>query len=344
MGQAHPLKIRSRPTLVVGGAGFIGARVVEALLAAGAEVRVFDDLSSGRATSLPLHDPNLELRIGDMHEPATLDEAMRGMKACVHLAAARVPRRALRDPYETALSNILGFINVLDAARRHHVERLVYASSAAVYGDAPDVPLAENTPARPISPLGMEKLVAEGYAELYARQYRLRALGLRYFSVYGLRDAADDDGVIGRMLARVADRRPALVHGDGAQTRDFVHVEDAARATVAALSSNEVGICNVASGERVEVAQLAQMVGEALGRRPMVHRTAARANEIVHSWADTRRLRESLGFTPDRRLAAGLGELAADWEARQRLRERPAVPLRPELLQRHPEPRAPRRF
>jgi UDP-glucose 4-epimerase len=171
MGQAFRPEHASRPTLVVGGAGFIGAQVVEALLARGCEVRVLDDLSGGRATALPLHDPSLELRIGDMLDPESVAEAMEGMRWCVHLAA--MPARAGQDAYEVALSNILGFINVLDGAQQHRVDRLVYASSAAIYGDAGDRPLAEDHAPRPLGPQGMEKLVMEGYAELYARQHAL---------------------------------------------------------------------------------------------------------------------------------------------------------------------------
>jgi UDP-glucose 4-epimerase len=329
------------PTLIVGGAGFIGTQVVEALLARGCAVRVLDDLSSGRATTLPLHDPGLELRIGDMHDAGTVGQAMEGMRWCVHLAAAPAPLRTLQDPYETALSNILGFINVLEAARQHRVERLVYASSAAVYGDAPDQPLAEDVAPRPVAPAGMEKLVVEGYAELYARQYGLHALGLRYFNVYGLRDdaASARAGVLPHFVERISDRRPAVIHGDGAQTRDFIHVEDAALATAAALASDYCGLCNVASGERTELRDLAQRVGQALDCQPLVHHAAARAGEIAHSWADTHRLRQQVGFAEARRLKAGLTELAADWEARRRLRER-IVPARPRAIR--PEPRAAR--
>lgn len=226
------------PLLVTGGAGRIGARVVETLLAQGHEVRVLDDLSSGRASSLPLHDPNLDLRAGDVLDPEAVSAAMSGARACVHLAAT--PPRPGADPYPVTLSNILAFINVLEAARRHRLPRLVYASSAAVYGDAA-CPPAEKTPPRPCGPEGMEKLVAEGYAELYARRHGLSALGLRYVRVRGAGAPAPRAGVVPRVLERIEARRAAA-------TPDL-DVEDAAAATVAALASHCRGVCNVASAQ-----------------------------------------------------------------------------------------------
>jgi UDP-glucose 4-epimerase len=181
----------------------------------------------------------------------------------------------------------------------------------------------------------------EGYAELYARQYRLRALGLRYFDVYGLREDASSPraDAVAQFLERIAARRPALIEGAGTQTRDLVHVEDAAAATVAALASDCCGVCNVGTGERTELRELARLVGHALDRRPLVHYAPARPRAIAHSWADTQRLRQQVGFDARRRLKAGISELASDWEARQRLARK--VAARPPAP-RAPEPRAAR--
>lgn len=191
------------PILVTGGAGRVGAHVVEALLARGFEVRVLDDLSSGRASRLPLHDPNLELRTGDVLDAAAVSAAMKGARACVHLAAQPGPVRPGADPYEATLGNVLGFTNVLEAARLHGVGRVVFGSSCAVYGDAPE----RSARPQPDGPEGMEKLIAEAYAELYARRYGLRTIGLRY---------------------------PAALAP-----------ERAAAATMAALDSDRVGVCDL---------------------------------------------------------------------------------------------------
>ena len=314
--QAH--RPASAPCLVTGGAGFIGSHVAEALLARGTEVRVLDDLSGGRASHLPLHDPNLELRVGDVLDYATVAQAMAGVRRCVHLAAR--PVRTARDPYEAALSNILGFVNVLQAANAHRLERVVYASSAEVYGEGGDAPLAEDQESRPLGPAAMEKLVAEAYAALYRAQGGPEALGLRYFNVYGPRQR---HGVVMQLVERVGRWRPAVLHGDGRQTRDFIHVEDAARLTLAALDGTASGTCNVGTGQGTPLRELARLVGLAFDRQPLLHFTAPRRDEAARSRADTRRMHEVLGALPVRSLRAGLAALASDWAARERLRPRP---------------------
>ena len=323
----RPAPPRARgPIVVTGGAGFIGSHVVEALLARGHEVRVLDDLSSGRAAHLPQHDPNLELRTGDILDAGTVASALKGASACIHLAAQLAPARSGADPYEATLGNILGFINVLEAARQRRVMRLVYASSAAVYGDG--AACSERTPPQPTSPEGMEKLVAEGYAALYARRHGLRTLGLRYFKVYGPREPrAQRPTAITRLLERLEARRPALLRGDGRQALDYVHVEDAAAATVAALASDCTGLCNVASGTPTEMRELVRLLGHALDQRPLMHFAPAAPDEPRGCWGDNRRLREVIGFTPSRSLRTGLAELARDRLGRRRLRAPGPFPL-----------------
>ena len=308
------------PVLVTGGAGFIGSHVVEALLRRGLEVRVLDDLSSGRLEHLPLHDPNLELRTGDVTNPTVAVAAARGMRSCIHLAAQAVGPTP--DPYATLLGNILGAINVFEAARKHKVPHVLFASSGAVYGDALAPPFNEQTVPAPVAPRGMEKLVIEGYAELYHRRDRIRTLGLRYFNVYGPRQPAGPEaGAIPTFLRQLAARRPLQLRGDGYQTRDYIHVADAAEATVLALLSDAQGVLNVATGEATDARQLAGLVGVALGTQPLLHFNAPRPDEPRASWADIGLLRE-LGFAPARQLRTALGELAADLEAHEWVRER----------------------
>jgi UDP-glucose 4-epimerase len=317
MPQTHAASLPT-PCLVTGGAGFIGSHVVEALLERGAEVRVLDDLSGGRAANLPLHDPNLELRAGDVLDCATVASAFAGMRSCVHLAAQTV--RGARDPHEVALANVVGFVNVLQAAHAHGVARVVYASSAAVYGEAGDGPLAEDRAPAPRGPAAMEKLIMEAYAALYHAQAGTRVLGLRYFNVYGPRQR---DGVVARLIERIGRWRPAVLHGDGHQTRDFVHVEDAARLTLAALASPATGVCNVGTGQDMSLREVAQLVGFAFDRRPLLHFSAARRDDLARSRADVTRMHALLGG-PARGLRAGLAPLVSDWAARERLRSLPA--------------------
>lgn len=304
-------------TLVIGGAGFIGSHTVEALLARGDEVRVLDDLSTGRSQNLPTQDPNLELMVGDTLDPCTVREAMKGMRRCLHLAA-RAPRlQAAEAGYEVALCNILGFLNVLEAACEHGIERLVYASSAAIYGDSERLPLSENTPPRPVNPAGIEKLVAEAYAGLYRRQHGLKTLGLRYFNIYGPRQTSGalPVSVISRFAQRLGRGRAPVVYGDGLQTRDFVHVADATRANLAALGSDYCGVCNVASGQSVDLLQLAELLGDSLHTQVRPSFAPSRSGEIRYSCGDDRRMRRHLGLRV-RRLDEGLSELAEQWAFR----------------------------
>ena len=318
MTQIHR-RIQQGPVLVTGGAGFIGSHVVEALLARGAEVRVLDDLSRGSADHLPLHDPNLELRIGDLADAAACASAMRGARACIHLAAHTGPALPGVDPYHVSLANVLGFINVLEAARRHRVRRVAFASSAAVYGEAPERPFSDATRPRPVGPEGIDKLLAEGYATLFSRRFGLRTLALRYFNVYGPRQRPCD-GVIPQFLERLDARRPVLVRGDGRQLRDFIHVEDAARATVAALASGRCGAINVASGEPTGIRELVRLLGYALDLRPLMHFVPAQPGEARECWADVRHLRELAGYAPAHDLRSGLAALASDRAAQRRRR------------------------
>lgn len=316
------------PTLVVGGAGFIGSHTVEALLARGHFVRVLDDLSSGTLDNLPMDDPRLEVRVGDMLEYGDCRSAMHGMSACVHLAAQVSVARSVEQPFDSALRNILGFINVIEAAREQSLQRLVYASSAAVYGNAASLPLQEDETPAPTSPYGLEKLVNEEYAALYRHLHGLRAVGLRFFNVYGPRQdpASPYSGVISRFLERLSSGRPPQVFGDGRQTRDFIHVGDVAAAIAAALACDYCGVCNVATGSQVDLLRLIEVLGASLGVAAQPAFGPAREGDIRHSCGAVARLHAELSFAPQRRLEDGLGELAAAAAAARRQAPRRPAP------------------
>jgi len=312
-GGTAPGKAPARsPVLVVGGAGFIGSHTVEALLAGGHEVRVLDDLSSGKRDNLPQHDA-LELVVGDVRDAATVRRAMRGIRGCIHLAAQVSAVRAVEDPLGSAMRNIVGFINVIEAMREEGVPRLVYASSAAVYGDNQNLPLNEDETLLPTNPYGLEKQVDELYAGLYARLHGLNSLGLRYFNVYGPRQdpSSPYSGVISKFMQNLASGAALTIFGDGHQTRDFVYVGDVAQANVLALGSDYSGVCNVATGSRVELLELAQVLGGCVGAQAHLEFAPARKGDIRHSCGSDRRLRRQLGFAPGHSLEDGLGELTA---------------------------------
>ena len=307
---------RIRRVLVTGGAGFIGSHTVETLLRRGRAVRVLDDLSSGKVENLPERHPRLELRIGSILDREQLDSAMQGVEGCIHLAAQVSAARSVEAPLPSARRNVLGFVNVLEALRHAGVPRLVYASSAAIYGEPQRLPLEETETACPTNPYGLEKYVDELYADLYRRLHGVSAMGLRYFNVYGPRQdpSSPYSGVISRFVERLAAGETPTVFGDGRQTRDFIHVGDVAAANVAALEADAQGVCNVATGRRSDLLELLRLLGDCLGTATRPRFEETRAGDIRDSCGDTRRLEQALGLVASRSLENGLADLVDSLE------------------------------
>ncbi|MEW5791103.1 MAG: NAD-dependent epimerase/dehydratase family protein [Pseudomonadota bacterium] len=301
----------TRKILVTGGAGFIGSHTVDQLLAQGMPVRVLDNLSSGRRSNLPNAHPLLEFRQGDIRDPVAVAEAMDGVSHVLHLAAQVSVARSLEAPGESCQHNLLGFVNVLDAARRAGVERLVYASSAAVYGEPAYLPLDEAAPTRPLSPYGLEKLTNEAYAALYTHIHGLSCLGLRYFNVYGPRQdpASPYAGVISIFVERAQARLPLYIHDDGLQNRDFVCVPDVARVNADALLSDAQGVCNVATGRSVTLLDLVGTLEKILGYTLERRHLPPRQGDIRDSGATGERMRACFGLERTIALDEGLGIL-----------------------------------
>ena len=298
--------------LVTGGAGFIGSHSVEALLRDGARVTVLDNLSTGKRANVP-EDERVELIEGDIRDAATVERALRGATHVLHLAAQVSVHASVEDPPRSASHNVAGFLNVANAARAAGGVRLVYASSAAVYGAPETLPLDEEAPCRPTSPYGLEKSIDDQYAALYRSLYGSSALGLRYFNVYGPRQdpASPYAGVISRFVARIAADEPLTVFGDGRQTRDFVYVGDVARANVAALRCAYDGVLNIGTGTSVSLLQLIDALALCAGKSPQVRFDPPAAGDIRDSAMRPDRMRAVLGFVPATPLVTGLRHLLA---------------------------------
>ena len=296
--------------LVTGGAGFIGSHSVERLLANGARVTVLDNFSSGKHAYLPRH-PALTIIEGDIRDAAVVASAMRDATHVLHLAAQVSVRASVDDPPHSASHNVTGFINVANCARQRAGIRLVYASSAAVYGSPRALPLDELSVCEPTSPYGLEKLIDDQYAQLFAALFGLNVLGLRYFNVYGPRQDPQSPyaGVISRFVARIVAGDPVSVFGDGEQTRDFVHVKDIAQANLAALQSVARGIINVGTGVSVTLLELIDILGRCRGGVPAVRFAPPLAGDVRHSSMRPDRMRDALGFAPCISLAEGLKTL-----------------------------------
>jgi UDP-glucose 4-epimerase len=260
---------------------------------------------------------------GDIRDAACVREAMAGATHVLHLAAQVSVRASLADPVGSASHNVTGFLNVAESARAAGRLRVVYASSAAVYGAPAALPLDEDSACRPTSPYGLEKSVDDQYAALYRELYGANMLGLRYFNIYGPRQdpASPYAGVISRFVACIAAGEPMTVFGDGRQTRDFVYVGDVARANVAALAADCNGVLNLGTGSSIDLLELVETLARCAGRKPELRFEPPIAGDIRDSAMRPDRLRAILGFVPATTLTDGLGRLLA-W-ARDRQSDRP---------------------
>lgn len=295
--------------LVTGGAGFIGTAVVRRLLAEGHQVTVFDDLSTGDRANLPAGVALIE---GDVRDRHAIADACRTRDVIVHLAAfVSVPASFAEAPRCRAV-NLDGTRNVLDAATRAGVGRVVFASSAAVYGPAPAVPVHETAPPAPASPYADSKLAAER-ALRASRPAGLETVALRFFNVYGPLQRPDSPyaGVVARAMQRIAAGEPMVVYGDGLQTRDYIYVDDVAAAVVtAAFHPGVDGLAiNVGRGEELTLLDLIAAVGRVLGQEPKLAFEPARAGDARRSVADVGRLSTIMGVRAGTPLEAGLASL-----------------------------------
>jgi nucleoside-diphosphate-sugar epimerase len=298
-----------RVFLVTGGAGFIGSHLVRFLLTRG-QVRVLDDFSSGTLDNLTEVLPHIELLRGSVTDAALVQKAVEGCEVVFHLAAQVSVPLSLEQPVETFEVNLYGTQLLLEAARQAGVRRFVFASSAAVYGDAPRLPKRETMLPRPISPYAWSKWYGELLCRDYWRVYGVPTVSLRFFNVYGPRQnpCSQYAAVIPRWItAALTDRKP-IVYGDGKQTRDFVYIDDLLQGLwLAAEHPEAVGrVFNLASGRAYSLLELLQAIEEAVGSPLEPQFTSPRPGDIRHSFADIRAARGILGYEPRISLQEGI--------------------------------------
>jgi nucleoside-diphosphate-sugar epimerase len=304
--------------LVTGGAGFIGSHVVDKLMVEGHDVVVLDNLSSGSTRNIERHTNESRFRFveGDIRQALTVERAIEGVDAVVHEAAIVSVPLSIENPGLTNEVNVRGTLNLLEASARAGVKRFVYVSSCAVYGDAAKMPINEETPARPLSPYASSKLAAEGHCTDFFENHGLGTVRLRYFNVYGPRQAPSEyAGVMVKFLERIRGDQPPVIFGDGEQTRDFVYVGDVAEATLLAIKRDgaEGHVFNVGTGEVVTINRLCDVFLELAGKEHLkpTH-MSARPGEIRHSQADITRATKVLGYRPKVSLKIGVKEFI-DW-------------------------------
>ena len=304
--------------LVTGGAGFIGSHLCQRLCAAGNAVRVLDNLSTGRRENLAEIRDEIEFIEGDICDAALLAEAVQQVDCVLHQAAIGSVPASVEQPLVDQEVNAVGTLRLLEAARQAGVRRVVFASSAAVYGNNSQMPKREDMPLEPAAPYAVSKAMGEHYARVYSQTYGLEVVGLRYFNVFGPRQVPSSpySGVISIFVARMRAGEAPTIFGDGHQSRDYVYVGDVVEANMRASTTPGVAgrIYNIGCGRSASLLELIAALNQILGTELTPMFAAPRAGDIRFSSADISRARAELGYEPRVGFAEGLERTIAAWE------------------------------
>jgi nucleoside-diphosphate-sugar epimerase len=310
---------KERLALVTGGAGFIGGYLVEGLLEAGWSVRVIDDLSSGSERNLAHAMDRIDFTRGDIRDADVLARAMQGVEVVFHQAAVASVPRSVAKPLLSNSVNIDGTLLVLETARQSGVRRVVYAASSSAYGDTEVLPTVESLPATPLSPYALQKYTGEVYCRLYSELYGLETVSLRYFNIFGPRQDPNSDyaAVIPRFVTAALEGQRPVIYGDGDQTRDFIHVENAVQANLLAADAGRASgsVINIAAGKRTSLNDLWQNIRTIVGTDVEPRYAAPREGDVRDSLADLTLASDLLGYAPSVDLEAGLGKTIAGFRS-----------------------------
>src|ERR1700678_521056 len=288
--------------LVTGGAGFIGSNIVDELVKRGQEVVVLDDLSAGKEANLTAVREKIDLHIGTITDLAAVQSACKGVDHVIHLAARTSVPRSVLNPLESNHVNIDGTLNVLVAARDAQVRRFVFAASSSAYGETAPLPKVETMSAQPISPYGVTKYVGEMYAQVFGRVYGLENACTRYFNVFGPRQdpTSQYSGVLARFILAALNGEPAVVYGDGEQSRDFTYVDNVVDETLRACESSAASgmVFNGGTGARITLNDVLKLLEKITGQKVRAKYEPARKGDIRDSQADIGLARRVLGSEP----------------------------------------------
>ncbi|RLG33323.1 GDP-mannose 4,6-dehydratase [Methanosarcinales archaeon] len=295
--------------VITGGAGFIGSNLATELSKEKeSEVIIVDDLSTGRVSNLEKINKNINLVRGSITDLQLLKGIFKDVDYVFHQAAIPSVPRSIKDPIASNNANVNGTLNVLVAAKDCNVKKVIYASSSSVYGDTPELPKREDMVPNPLSPYAVTKLLGEYYCKVFNEVYGLKTISLRYFNVYGPRQDPYSDyaAVIPRFINRVLENKPPVIYGDGEQTRDFTFVKDVVRANIQAMKSDANGVYNIASGNRISINELANVIMKLMGRNLKPIHEAPREGDIRHSLGDISSAKKTLSYEPQYSVEEGL--------------------------------------
>lgn len=305
--------------LVTGGAGFIGSNLCEAILNLGYKVRCLDDLSTGKWENIEFFRNNsyFEFIKGDIKDFITCMHACNGVDYVLHQAAWGSVPRSIEMPLFYCTNNIMGTLNMLEAARQNKVKKFVYASSSSVYGDEPELPKTEGKEGNLLSPYAVSKRANEEWAKQYTKHYGLDTYGLRYFNVFGRRQNADGDyaAVIPKFIKQLLNGETPTINGDGKQSRDFTYIENVIDANLKACIAGNEGAgesYNIAYGGRESLIDIYYGLTKALGVKIEPNFGPDRAGDIKHSNANINKAKKLLGYSPDWSFNEGIKE-AIEW-------------------------------
>lgn len=299
--------------LITGGCGFIGSHLVNRLLEMGNEVVVLDDLSTGRMQNIPVQHLRLKFIQGSITDPVMVKGATQDVTQIVHLAAIVSVQASVQRPLATHHVNFDGALNVLEAAREKGIKKIVFASSAAVYGDPISFPISESTPPNPLTPYAVDKLTSEQYLLFYKREFGIEPVIFRFFNVFGSRQdpSSPYSGVISRFVQRALSNKPLIVFGDGQQTRDFIGVGEVVNFLVCALTSDQLDgrVINLGTGIETSLVTLVESIKRVIETPVEVRHEKTRPGDIRRSVADVGLLQMLVGRTPEFDLVGGLRQI-----------------------------------
>ncbi|MBS3918854.1 MAG: SDR family oxidoreductase [Deltaproteobacteria bacterium] len=298
--------------LVTGGAGFIGSNLTEALLKSGHQVRVLDNLSTGKRENLVFEEayPFLEMIEGDICDLITCQKAVEGIEYVFHQAALPSVQRSVEDPMSSNQANVGGTLNILMAARDAGVRRVIYAASSSAYGDTPTLPKKEEMVPNPLSPYALQKFIGEQYCRLFFQLYGLETISLRYFNIFGPKQDPNSiySAVIPRFIDALISVRAPVIFGDGEQSRDFTYIDNVVHANLLAMNAERTQgeAVNVACGKRVSLNQLLKILQDIIGSHIPPLYEEPRKGEPRHSLADIKKGKAILNYDPRVGIEEGL--------------------------------------
>lgn len=310
---------RENRILVTGGAGFVGSHVVENLIKHNFLVTVLDNFSTGSINNLPSNSGALRIIEGSILNQNDINESMIECQCVIHLAAIASVGSSISKPIESHAVNFEGTLNILEGMRRNNISRIIYASSAAVYGDNSQLPLSEDYRPMPLSPYGIDKLTSEYYLKYYADNFNYQTISCRFFNVYGPRQnpLSDYSGVISLLMKSVVSKEIFKIYGDGNQTRDFIYVKDLSKIIVSLIKSdNQIsGVLNLGSGEAISINELCKIITTLALRNLNIEYLNERDGDIRDSVADISRLKRIIPEFKGTPLVDGIKELLMHTQA-----------------------------